>query len=246
VRLNAVYGPTVQWLPDQTTLLCQTVPADRGDPPLVPVAPPGPIVQVSDGEATPVRTYADLLQNPHDEDLFDYYAAAQLAAVDSASGISMPIGEPGVFAGVDSSPDGRYLLVLRIRRPYSYLYTASSFPHDFEVWDRSGKVRATVARLPLQDQVPIEGVPTGPRGVQWAPFAPPRLLWVEALDGGDPKTIVPHRDRLVLLAEPFSTPPSEIMRVQQRFAGLTFLESGDQAVIRDYDRDRRWGRAFLL
>ena len=33
VRLNAVYGHPVDWMPDGTTLLCHTVPADRRDPP---------------------------------------------------------------------------------------------------------------------------------------------------------------------------------------------------------------------
>src|SRR5205823_5534460 len=39
IRLSAVHGPSVQWMPDQATLLCQTVPASRGAPPPAPPAP---------------------------------------------------------------------------------------------------------------------------------------------------------------------------------------------------------------
>ncbi len=33
-----------------------------------------------------VATYEDLLQNPHDEDLYEYYATSQLVSVDTATG----------------------------------------------------------------------------------------------------------------------------------------------------------------
>jgi hypothetical protein len=59
----------------------QTVPSNRGNPPAEPKTPDGPIIQESDGKKAPVRTYEDLLENRHDEDLFDYYATAQLTRV---------------------------------------------------------------------------------------------------------------------------------------------------------------------
>ena len=81
VRISAVLGDAVQWMPDGKTLLVQTVPATRGNPPAEPKTPDGPIIQESDGKRAPVRTYEDLLQDAHDEDLFDYYATAQLVLV---------------------------------------------------------------------------------------------------------------------------------------------------------------------
>src|SRR5262249_51521909 len=78
VVVNAVPGPPVHWLADSRTLLCQTLPGGRGKPPPAPRVPNGPVIQQSDGKAAPVRTYQDLLRDKHDEDLFDYYAAAQL------------------------------------------------------------------------------------------------------------------------------------------------------------------------
>src|SRR5438270_12188181 len=75
IRLSAVMGEPLQWMPDGKTLLVQTVPATRGNPPATPKTPDGPIIQESDGKRGPVRTFEDLLQDQHDEDVFDYDAS---------------------------------------------------------------------------------------------------------------------------------------------------------------------------
>jgi dipeptidyl aminopeptidase/acylaminoacyl peptidase len=246
VAVNAAHGEPVQWLPDSQTLLVQSLVAGRSAPPTEPAAPTGPIIQESSGKAAPVRTFQDLLQNPHDENLFDYYATSQLVLLDSKSGTATPLAKPAVYSATEVSPDGEHLLVVRTHRPYSYLFPASAFPRDVEVWDRSGKVEYTLARLPLADQVPIEGVPTGPRSYQWRATEPATLVWVEALDGGDPKKKVPHRDRIRAFKAPFQGEPMELAQTEHRFAGLSWGEKDGVALLRDYDRDRRWGRAFLL
>src|SRR5207245_2055902 len=76
-----------------------------------------------------------------------------------------------------------------------------------------------------QDRVPIDGVPTGPREVKWRPTEASTLVWVEAMDGGNPKEKVPHRDRLVMLKAPFSGEPQEIFTTEQRCRGLEFGEA---------------------
>src|SRR4029079_10914965 len=126
------------------------------------------------------------------------------------------------FVESEPSPDGQYFLVSRIERQYSYLHTFPSFPRLVEVWNREGTVMHTVARLPLQDKVPIEGGPTGPRHIAWRPTSDRTLVWVEALDDGDPKKKVPHRERLSTTVVPTEGPPQEIARLEQRFAGLTW------------------------
>jgi len=40
--------------------------------------------------------------------------------------------------------------------------------------------------LPVSDDTPRQGVPKGPRMVQWQPLADAKLIWAEALDGGQP------------------------------------------------------------
>src|SRR5215510_9443602 len=77
---------TVQWLPDGKTLLCRTVVAGRGAPPAAPSVPVGPNVQENYGKATPAPTFQDLLRNPHDEKLYEYFATTQLALINSATG----------------------------------------------------------------------------------------------------------------------------------------------------------------
>ncbi len=245
VKINAAYGDAVQWMPDSRTLLVQTIVAGRGAPPSAPPTPPGPTIQESAGRAGPVRTYQDLLQNVHDEALFDYYCTSQIAAV-RADGEAIPIGQPAIFASARPSPDGEHLLVVRNERPYSYILPAFRFPKIVEVWDKRGQLEFTVARLPLQDRVPIDGVPTGPRSYAWRPTEAATLVWVEALDEGDPRKHAPYRDRLVQLAAPFTDQPHELAKIEQRYQGIEWGEKDGLALLRDYDRDRRWVRTFRM
>ncbi len=245
VVLNASYGDALQWMPDSRTLLVQLIPAGRGKPPQESGAPAGPNVQETTGKSAPVRTFQDLLSTPHDEDLFDYYATAQLALVDSAGGKLSPLGPPGIFQMARPSPDGHHLLVARVHRPYSYLHSSFAFPKDVEVWNLAGKSVHRLASLPLADRVPMEGVPTGPRGYHWHPTEPGTLVWVEALDGGNPREKVPDRDRILMSKAPFDAPPVELMRTEQRFSSIRWLENGG-ALVRDNDRRRRWSRTFLV
>jgi dipeptidyl aminopeptidase/acylaminoacyl peptidase len=245
VTLNGAYGSSMRWMPGSKALLCNTIPSNRGKPPAAPRVPGGPIIQESSGKPAPARTYQDLLQNPHDEDLFDYHATSQLVVIDVASGERTPLGKPGVFARVDPAPDGKHVLVVRNHRPYSYLLPASAFPKDVEVWDRGGTVVARVASLPLADQVPIDGVPTGPRELHWLPTEPATLVWAEALDGGDPRKKVPHRDELKT-QRIGDEKPARLARTEHRFVNLTWGEKSSPALLSDYDRDRRHRRTFLL
>jgi dipeptidyl aminopeptidase/acylaminoacyl peptidase len=246
VTVNAAYGDPLQWMPDSRELLVRLVPAGRGKPPAKPLAPLGPNVQETSGKLAPVRTYQDLLTSPHDEALLDYYATSQLALVEAASGRLTPIGRPAIFQTAAPAPDGKHLLVARFDRPYSYLHPVFDFPKEVEVWDRAGKVVYKLASLPLADEVPIEGVPTGPRHYQWRPTAPATLVWMEALDGGDPKKKVPHRDRILMLAAPFAGSPVELARTEHRAMSILYGEREGLLTLSDYDRDRRWVRTFAL
>ncbi|HKR58766.1 MAG TPA: prolyl oligopeptidase family serine peptidase [Pyrinomonadaceae bacterium] len=245
VRVNTTTGEPLQWMPDNRTLIVLLVPTKRTVPAPVNV-PREPNWQESSGRPGPVRTFQDLLKTPYDEDLFEYYATAQIAFIDSASGKITTVGTPAIFRSVDVAPDGNHILVGRIHRPFSYLYPDFAFPRDVEVWDSKGKVIHKLASLPLADQVPTDGVPTGPRNYRWRPTEPATLIWVEALDGGDPKKKVSHRDRVLMLKAPFSGTPGEIYKTEQRFAGMQFGEKAGLTLVSDYDRDKRWIRTFML
>ncbi|MBV8816950.1 MAG: PD40 domain-containing protein, partial [Acidobacteriaceae bacterium] len=255
VRVNAVMAPTTpfrqsnsvfQWLPDNRTLMVQLVRANAGPPPQEPAIPVGPHIQESLGKAGPTRTYEDMLTSEHDQDLFEYYATAQLALIDSASGHVETYGKPGIFESVRPSPDGRDVLVTRVHKPFSYVLPMEAFPKEVEIWDHAAKVVMKVASLPLEDRIPIDGVPTGPRDYEWRPTDTATLVWVEAMDGGNPKEKVPHRDRILMAKAPFRGEPVEVFKTEQRFQGMQFSESGHLALVSDFERNKRWRRTFLL
>ncbi|HZS56997.1 MAG TPA: prolyl oligopeptidase family serine peptidase [Bryobacteraceae bacterium] len=237
----------IQWMPDNRTLLVETVRSDRGMPPQDIAVQPGPHTQETTGKAGPAPTYEDLLKNAHDEDLFDYYATAQLALVDVASSKVMPYGKPGIFTSIEPSPDGQNILVARLHRPYSYFHPLNAFAKEVEVWDHSGKLVYKVASLPVEERVPINGVPTGPRDYHWLPTQPASLYWVEAMDGGNPKETVPHRDRILIAKiAGAGTQPQELMKLEQRFNRIEFGESGTLSLVTDYERKKRWVRTYSI
>lgn len=235
----------VEWMGDNRTLIVRLIPAGRGAAPAEPATPNGPHVQESLGKAGPAPTYEDLLSTPHDEDLFDYYATAQLAYLDAASGKITPFGKPAIYTTVRPSPDLKHVLVAHLHKPYSYQLPARSFPEEIEVWDRAAKPEYKVASLPLAEHVPLNGVRTGPRSMEWLPEKPATLIWVEALDGGNPKESVPNRDRIVSLAAPFASQPAEVFRVKERFQRLEPLADG-KALVEDIDRKTRIVRTMEI
>jgi dipeptidyl aminopeptidase/acylaminoacyl peptidase len=246
LRLNPVLDSALQWMPDQRTLLVKLVPDDRGPAPQPPAVPPGPKIQESSGVSNASSTYEarDVLKNPYDEDLFDYYSLSQLALVNAATGQVTRIGAPDHFTSVSPAPGGRHLLVERIHRPYSYLFAYYRFPTEVEVWTTGGEVAEKLASLPLADRVPIQGVPTGPRNYEWRPTEPATLVWAEALDGGNPKTKVPHRDRVML--KRVGSPAVELTQTEERFEGLQWVEKGGLVFVYDFEPDRHWIRTFIL
>jgi dipeptidyl aminopeptidase/acylaminoacyl peptidase len=239
-------GGPVQWLPDGKGLLVMTVKPARGPAPAESAVPEGPHVQESLGGAAPVVTHEDMIQNPHDEDLWEYYTTSQLATVDLATGKATPIGKAGIVESAHPSPDGKHILVTTIHRPFSYLHQYRAFPKEVEIWDRAGKLEHKVASQPLEDKVPINGVAVGPRSIEWRPSAPATLVWVEALDGGDLKNAVPNRDRIMALTAPFTGDAKEIFKTEQRFGGMQFAAKGGLTLVSDSERRTRRVRTFQI
>ncbi len=234
-RMNMVLGNIV-WLPGNGSILVQMIPENRGPAPVESRIPIGPIVQVSGGKQTKVATYQDLLKSPHDEALFEYYATSQLAAVDIATGRIQAIGAPGIYNGVEPAPDGKFLIVERIKRPFSYSVSVDEFSRSTEIWDSSGKVVKVLADLPPAEDVPMNGVPTGPRSISWQTLKPATVLWVEALDGGDPRQDAEFRDKLLALDAPFTGEPREILKTKERFGGLSYFQTPGLAMATEFNR----------
>lgn len=244
-RLNATASNPVDWLKDGVTMVVQLVPAGRGPAPVEPLVPTGPNIQENYGKAAPTPTFEDMIKTNHDEDLFEYYFTSQLAAINSATGRKTLIGKPGIFENVTPSPSGEYILVSRIKRPFSRFLPMNGFPNEVEIWTRRGEVAKKIADLPSQEGVPINGVETGPRNVRWRPDQPATITWAEALDGGDLKNKVPFRDKVVALAAPFAGAPAEIAKTEWRFGGISYTEKGI-ALLGESDRATRRTRTWIL
>tara|TARA_B110000495_G_C23038600_1_gene621449 strand:+ start:207 stop:2657 length:2451 start_codon:yes stop_codon:yes gene_type:complete len=246
-RLNTIMaGP--RWLPNGKQMLCLLVPENRGGEPTPAKITVGPNIQESYGLTSPTRTYQDLLQDAHDEALFEYYATTQLAIV-GVDGSIKPIGVPAMYTGMRPSPSGDFALATNLKKPFSYLMTYRSFPRNIAVQkinpDASGPDSFVVADIPMDENIPIEGVRTGPRNVNWKSSTEATLVWNEALDGGDPNVETPFRDAYMTLAAPFHESPRELLKVQHRAYGISFFADPSMVTTTQYDRDRRWVRTLL-
>lgn len=222
--VNGVYGGAIAWTPDNKILL-KAVNPNRGTLPKAPAAPSGPTVQETSGNAAPSRTYQDLLTNPYDEALFAYFMDSQLMLVD-LQGNKQPIGSAGMIKSMDLSPDGKFLLMDILKKPFSYLVPASRFPYDVEIWDIQGNKVKTLAQIPLDEVRPtgFDATVKGPRSISWRADKPSTLYWVEAQDGGDPKVKMEEREIIYMLDAPFSAQATKLATIGYRFGGINWSD----------------------
>ncbi len=221
--INTVTGGC-DWLSKSTELVCVMNVASRGSPPAEGEVPAGPIVQESYGRAAPVRTIEYLLKNQHDEALFDYYFTNQVTLL-TPDGGSKNVGRPGIHTRVDPSPDGKWLLVRTVHRPYSYQVALNDFPERIEVWSLNGTVARTITDRPLTDNVSSarDAVAAGIRVASWRLDVGASVFTVEALDGGDPRKLMEKHDRVSLVAAPFTTAPQPFLDLEMRYRGIQWM-----------------------
>ena len=245
-RVNAAGGGAFDWLPDSSGLIVQMTPEGRGPAPDVSRPPEGPIVEESLGRTAPARTYQDLLSNAGDEALFDHYFTSQLTLV-PLTGRARSLGAPAIYLGSSVSPDGRYILKTTAKRPYSYVVPARLFPAEVVVTDLQGRVVHRLADLPLRDNIPtpFDSVAPGPRGAQWRADAPSTLVWVEAQDGGDPRTPAQVRDRVYMLAAPFAGQPTPLIDLEDRYGGVIWGDA-DRALVLSRQFNSRRETRYLV
>ncbi|AXE17152.1 S9 family peptidase [Runella rosea] len=223
VALNAVLGVPYQWLSDSKSFIVRGIPAERGAAPEISRVPSGPTVQENLGTKAQAATYQDLLKSPADEKQFEYYATAQTMKL-GLDGSVQKIGSLGLIATAAPSPDGRYVMIESIHRPFSYLVTVNRFPSKIDIFDAAGALVKTLTDIPLQENVPWgqDAAPSGQRNHNWRNDAPATVYWVEAKDGGDPKRKIAIRDVVYTLDAPFSGEAKEIYAAAYRFGGVTW------------------------
>ena len=245
LRVRDVLGSessTLRWSRDGRSLLALAAPPG---PVTMPATPAEPHLAETAGKHSQMATFQDLLTTANDEDTFEALATTIPVRVNPATGARKELGPAGLYQSVEESPDGAYLLVHRLRRPFSFRVPYSYFARTAEVWSADGGLERVIADLPVSDEVPRQGVPTGPRHVSWEERAPASLLWTEALDGGDPVAPAENRDRLLRLAAPFTGAGEVLVTVRNRLVGWSDLDEPHQLMLGEYDRDRRWITTWL-
>ena len=235
VALVGGFGNPCRWLPDSSSLVCRTVRPDAGRPPEANAIPEGPVIQENIGGKKPARTNPNLLTNAHDALLFEHYLTSQITVV-RLDGQSQPVGKPAIYTTAEPSPDGRYLLVEAMHRPFSYQLDLSRFPLVSEVWNLDGTRAAAVADLPLAENlvVDFDAVRVGRREIEWRGDTAATLCWAEARDGGNPKQAAEVRDEVSCWAAPFGGAPVSVDKLSLRFTGFAW-GSGRVALL-----EERW------
>jgi dipeptidyl aminopeptidase/acylaminoacyl peptidase len=223
IALNGIFGAPCEWLSDSQSLVCRTVPADRGPAPTRSEVPTGPVIQQNLGRVTPGATFEDLLKNPEDEQFFDYYATSQVETI-RLDGTTTPVGKPGVIAEASPSPDGGYVLLFERHHPYTYLLPFYAFPERVSVVNLKTGTAKQLVDKPLEDNIPNihDAVASGPRDYEWRSDAGASVFWVEAGDGGDPRKDVTVRDSLLLLDAPFDGTPRKLAELPVRYRSVAW------------------------
>lgn len=238
-RLNTIAVEEFLWQPGSDGVVCGLIPGDRGAAP-EEGTPTGPIIEESLGHKGASRTWTNLLQTRHDEALFEYYLAAELTEID-LKGRERRLHKAALLMDYEVSPDGRWILVETVHRPYSYTLPLWRFPQRSFVIERKGGRVTELCDLPLADAVPIAfgSVPTGPRSIRWRQDKPATLCWAEALDGGDAEREASERDRILLHDAPFKSDPVELCRTQDRYGGIYWGDATRALLYESWYADRR-------
>jgi dipeptidyl aminopeptidase/acylaminoacyl peptidase len=246
-NLNANLGSPYNWMNDNQTLLVKVLPKNR--PALINEKkdlPKGPTVSVSDGSKSQNRTFQDLLKNKNDEANFDALVTSELYKV-TISGTTTLFKSADIYAGESFSPDGNYLMLTTIQKPYSYIVPLSRFPQKSVVYDLNGKEIKQVNEVPLTEIMPkgFSSVRKGKRSMSWRADKPATLVYVEALDEGDQAKKVDFRDEVFQWNAPFNSAPTSMMKTQQRFGGISW-GNDSFAIAFDSWYDTRNTKTYLL
>ncbi|MDH6354660.1 dipeptidyl aminopeptidase/acylaminoacyl peptidase [Dysgonomonas sp. PH5-45] len=223
--LNANMGSPYIWYRDGSGFLTRFLPKDK--PALInteEAIPAGPTVSVSEkGAKAQNRTYQDLLKNAIDETNFETLVTSELYKVDMTGNKTLWKGKD-IYTETSFSPDGKYVLVETIHRPYSYIVPFDRFPTATTVYTTDGTLVTQINDQPLLEVMPKGFMATyqGKRNIAWRNDKPASLYWVESLDGGDPEKQVEYRDEVFTLDAPFSGKVKSLVKTINRYRGITW------------------------
>lgn len=210
-----------QWL-DDNTLIYMTAIKPANAAPTKPLMPKGPTVQENYGKASPRPTYQDLIKTPYDEQLFEFFSTSQM--VKNTNGVESKIGKPAIYSNVSISPDKKFMLVRKIKKPFSYSVPAFGFPSLVLITDMSGNTIKQLADLPSAETAPsgYDNVQNVPRSFNWRDDEAATITWCMPLDSGFIKKNVEYHDVVYALAAPFNSTPEMLFKTKMRYYGTTW------------------------
>lgn len=238
--LNQVYRSSpFQWVSDSQHIIARVVVKTPSSKEETLRTPSGPVIQETAERKAPAVTFQDLLKTPQDADVFEQHITSSIVRIDPDGTITELV--KGTIERAEPSPDGNYLLVETIHRPFSYLLPEFRFPRKVEILDNKGKPVKQIADLPLQDTVPVDfdAVPAGPREFEWRPDQPATLYWVEAQDQGDPKIEAAIRDLVYSQSAPFTEKPIEIASTTLRFERIDWSDKDIALITESWWKNRK-------
>ena len=246
-NVNANLGNPFSWFLDNETILVKMLPKNRK--PLLDSKkdlPTGPIISNTTGEKSQNRTYPDMLKNKNDEINFENCITSELYKV-KLNGDIVLFKEAAMFSGERISPDGNYIMLTTIQKPFSYVVPLDRFPFKTIVYDSRGKEIKTINDVPLNEIMPkgFMAVRKGKREMTWRSDKPATLFYVTALDEGDPANKVEFRDEVFLWDAPFDKEASSLLKTPQRFSDITW-GNDNLAVVSDEWYDTRNTKTYLI
>ncbi|MGE0553468.1 MAG: prolyl oligopeptidase family serine peptidase [Gemmatimonadales bacterium] len=239
-----------EWMPDGKALVTVLIPEGRSPMPVDEAVPAGPQVKLAEeSDKNHLRTYASLMATPHDKALLEWHVTGQLAAVDVQSRRARPIGAPTMVQSFQVSPDGMYVRVTRMTKPFSYVVPVNNFGTIEEVWGMDGTMLVTLNEEPLNLGVDTSRTPTapgvggsdgaqaGPREIAWRPDGQGLTFLLQeaakpgdstARDDSDPNNRRNRRkDRVMSWVAPFdSAHLTSIYENENRLSGHRYSADG--------------------
>ncbi len=245
--LNANMRDVIRWFKDGGSLLVKMLPEDRKElKNAVLTVPEGPTISSNDGKKAQNRTYQDLLKNPTDEFNFEQLARSELYKV-NMDGSKSKWMDANLFSSIDFSPDGEYVKIVTVKRPFSYLVPYYRFPSETSIYDKNGGLVSEILEVPLIEDLPkgFMAVRMGMRSISWRNDKPSSLIYAQALDGGDPANEVEFRDEVFEMDAPFNKAGKSILKTINRYSGIQW-GTKDIAVAYDYWWNTRNTKTYLF
>ncbi len=246
-RVNANLGDVINWFKDGDALLVKMLPTSRqGLIDQTEAVPEGPTISTNEGKKAQNRTYQDLLTNPTDEFNFQQLALSELYRV-SLNGTKTLWKPAAMHRNISFSPDGTYVMVLTVEQPFSYLVPYYRFPSTTSIYTQEGDLVNTLLEVPLIEDLPkgFMAERKGMREISWRKDHDATLMYVEALDEGDPAIEVPFRDAVYILNPPFTGEGKLILKTINRYNSINW-GTENVAVATDYWWNTRNTKTYVF